>query len=227
MCKEHDQNYHRDCPCCCEQGPQGSIGMQGPQGIQGVPGAQGAQGPTGMQGNAGPQGPKGDAGKDCDCSQTQVVPYMNLYSNVDQHLPLFGDANDGIKFAGTNTATPDFDISQANVNGDIKFLKAAKYLIGYGANGRLEAPFPAPVPSWGTGLFLNGALIPGSVQAAFSQSPDDDSLCINNQVIISINANDIIKLRNVSLHGISLKSVDADLAFPVASANIFAVQVSM
>lgn len=227
MCKDQSNSMsYRDCPCCCEQGPQGPMGLQGPQGIQGVPGAQGAIGPQGIQGNAGAQGPKGDAGKDCDCSQSNMAASFNIYSNVDQHLTPANSSTDFAKFEAQNYADANFDLSQVNVTGEIKFLKAGKYLVLYGTNGRLEAPFPSPVPSWGMGLFKNNVLVPGSIQAAFSQSPDDDSLCLNNEVIIDVMANDLIKLRSVSNNNVFLKSVDTDLLYPVSSVNMAAIRIS-
>src|SRR5260221_173357 len=207
MCKEHMNDYHRDCPCCCEQGPQGPAGLQGPQGIQGVPGAQGAMGPSGLQGSPGPQGPKGDAGKDCDCSQMKEVPYINLYSNLDQVLDANGGATDMCKFEKINSVTaPDFDITLAASQGQIKVLTAGTYVLQWFADGRLHSPFPSPVPSWGLSLYKNSVSVGGSSQVGFTQSPDDDSISLSAEVIIDLAVNDVLMLKNICKSSINLLS---------------------
>lgn len=226
MCKDDmSHEYDRKCPCCCEQGPVGPAGLQGEQGVQGVPGAQGIMGPAGPQGPRGLQGPKGDPGKDCDCSQAGSKAYFNLYSHLDQHLSPFGGAADYCKLPSSNSVSADFDISQANVSGEVKFLKAGIYKIGYAVDGHLEAPFPSPVPSWGMGLYLNGVFVPGSAQAGFSQSPDDDSISLSCAVVIDVKAGDLLKLRSISSSPVMLESVHSELPVPMASSCLFAVQV--
>jgi len=222
MCKE--EMYHMPC---CLQGPQGPAGLQGPQGVQGQSGPQGIMGPSGVQGPQGLQGPKGDPGKDCDCSQVGSKAYFNLYSQIDQHLTASGGALDYCKFPSANAITaPDFDISQSNVSGEVKFLKAGTYQIGYSVDGHLEAPFPSPVPSFGMGLYLNGNFVSGSAEAGFTQSPDDDSISLSCTVIIDVKAGDMLKLRSVSTSPVNLVSFHSDLVVPMASSTLFALQVS-
>lgn len=222
MCK--DDMKHRDCPCCCEQGPQGVPGLKGPQGIQGVPGPQGVPGQMGAQGPQGLQGPKGDSGKDCDCSSI----YANIYSNMDQSVNKYLDPNDFVRFEKMNEVSPDIDVSNAALLGEIKILKNGIYSFSYYVEGSLLPPFPAPVPSWALALFKNGVQVQGSSFGGFNQSPDDDIENVSGQVIISCMAGDIIKVRNIVLtQGVFLKAFHPELAFPVtcASMNILLIKL--
>lgn len=218
MC--YESNHDRKCHCCCLQGPQGIPGPQGSQGIQGQIGPQGPQGLQGIQGPQGMQGIQGEPGKDCDCENMNEV-YLNMYSNVDQSITANGGVSDYVKFSSTNSITPpDFDISMANVTGVIKCLTAGTYVIHWTADGMLQPPFPSPVPSWALALYKNNVVIPGSAQAGFSQSPDDDAICLSGEVIIIIASGDELKLLNVSTLPIFLKAVHPELVVPMTSASI-------
>jgi hypothetical protein len=182
-----------------------------------VPGPQGATGQTGMQG---PQGLQGLPGKDCDCTGI-TDQYINMYSYVDQSLTANGAGNDTVKFQLTNVVSPGgFDTTNAALLGEIKVLHAGTYVIQYHVDGLLTPPYPAPVPSWGVALYKNGILIPGSPIAGFSQSPDDDAICLSNSVQFVLAANDIITLRNITTFPIFLKAVQPEFVTPLASANI-------
>lgn len=218
MCKE-DYEYKR---CCgCQEGPMGPAGLQGEQGIQGVPGPQGVMGPAGPQGPRGLQGPPG---KDCDNSNRECVcaaAWCNVWSEVDQTIGAFNSATDYIKFEGQNEVSAEFDISNKNINGEIKFLKAGTYSVRYSVEASLQPPFPAPVPSWSMALFLNGNRVSGSSFGGFNQSPDDDIENAAGEVIIKVNVNDIIKIRNIVLNqAMLLKAVHPELNFPVTCANL-------
>lgn len=224
MCKEE---YKKEC-CCCIQGPQGIPGLQGPQGPQGVPGVQGAMGPQGVQGIPGLQGP---AGKDCDCSGSDEChccqSYANVWAQPPQILGAFGSANDSVLFQFQNAVIPaDFDLSQMSINGEIKFLKAGVYRIGYGAEAKVSQPIPLPVPSFSFGLWINNIIIPGSTISGYTQAPGDDTIQVNGEVIINIAANDILKLRNASSNGIDMTPNTIGIAFPVtvATLNIFCLK---
>lgn len=224
MCQENMDSHHR-C-CCCIQGPQGMPGLMGSQGIQGVPGPQGVMGPPGIQGVQGLQGPKGDPGKDCDCEDIVKV-YANVFSEVNQTIDQFGGTVDYIKFEAQNQVSADIDISQANVNGEIKIMKHGVYAIYCATEASLNPPFPSPVPSWACAIFKNGVRIPGSSFGGFSSSPDDDLEGSSIQVIVELNVNDLIKLRNISLnHSLLLKSAHPELVFPITGAtmNLFLVK---
>ncbi len=153
------------------QGQQGVMGPQGPQGMQGQPGAQGEMGPAGPKGDKGdkgdagakgdkgdqgPIGPQGPAGI-CDCPEI----YANVWSQVNQSQSAFAAGSDAVMFEGSNDVA-GIDISNANVNGEIKIMTAGDYKISWTVNGRLQPPFPAPVPSWAYSVFINDVFVPGA-----------------------------------------------------------------
>ncbi len=215
MCKD---DCKKEC-CCCVQGPQGVPGLQGPQGIQGVPGPQGIPGQNGMQG---PQGLQGTAGKDGECKCSPCC--VSVYSVMDQSLGANGSSNDFAKFEATSDAFGDcIDWSQAS-QGKLTVLKSGHYKIDWAVNGSLAPPFPAPVPSWGLGVYKNGISIPGTSVAGFSQSPDDDANCITQLLCVMLVAGDVLMLKNVSTFPILLRSVHPELVVPMTSAS-FSISV--
>jgi len=248
MCNDYHDEYHK---CCgCTQGPQGVPGKQGMQGIQGVPGPNGATGPQGAagpagaigsqgaQGVAGAQGPAGVAGpqgiqglqgapgKDCDNRDCCQKGYLSLYSIKDQNLGANGSPT---QFAtlealgvGTNTY---FDWSLAATTGVIKVLIAGVYQLQWDADGMLTSPFSSPVPSWGLGLYRNGALLPGSAVAGFSQSPDDDANCLSALINVALAVGDLLQIRNISTSPIFLKSNHPELVAPMTSASFSALKI--
>lgn len=222
----HDSEF-RKC-CDCKEGPQGVPGLQGPQGIQGVPGAQGAMGLMGLQG---PQGLQGAPGKDCDprpphedcCCQS----YANVYANPPQLLQPFGQPADAVLFQGQNAVSAGhFDLSMMGVDGSVRFLKAGVYYINWGAEAKVEPPVPSPTPSFSFGLWLNGVIVPGSTLSGYTQAPNDDTLHISGEVIIPVQANDVLKLRNASSLVVNMNPNTIGIQFPVtvASLNISCVK---
>ncbi len=244
MC--HDSN---DECCCCfgPQGPQGIQGPQGPQGIQGVPGQDGAPGPMGPmgsqgpqglngqngspgpqgpQGIAGPQGPQGiqgEPGKDCDCSQSGCERYANIYAATAQlvaayNIPAIADQ---VLFDSQNAVSVgDFDLSNSNLTGDIKFLKHGIYHLQWQLQARILPPVPVPVPSWSFGFWINGILVPGSIYSGFTQAPGDDACHSTGDVIIEVKAGDMLRLRNTSVSGVSLNPNVTGSVFPITIASV-------
>lgn len=212
MCKE-------DYKPCCLQGPQGVPGLQGPQGIQGVPGGQGIPGQTGSQG---PQGLQGPPGKDCDehgcrCCES----YLNVFSSPPQLIQPFGTSGDSVLFQGTNASVPaDFDTSMMAINGDVKFLKSAVYIIEWQAEAKVNPPIPSPTPSFSFGLWLSSVLVPGSVVSGYTQAPNDDTLQISGEVIINVKAGDILRLRNASAFVVDMSPNTSGIQFPVTVAAL-------
>lgn len=104
----------------------------------------GAQGPQGLQGE------KGDPGKDCDCKDVDM-PYVNVFASVAQLIQPYnpGAVADQVLFnlQNANSGALDFDLSQMNVSGDIKFLKHGIYHMTWQLQGRITPPVPSPVPS--------------------------------------------------------------------------------
>ena len=221
MCK--DDHYEKHC-CCCNQGPQGVPGLMGPQGIQGVPGAQGATGPQGIQGVQGLQGLQGPAGKDCDCSNMSKEPFANVYSSIAQLIQPYNNAAiaDQVLFDQQNAVSSvlDFDLSQINVSGDIKFLKHGIYHMQWQLQARIATPVPVPVPSWSFGFWINGVLVPGSIYSGFTQAPGDDACHSTGDVIIEIQAGDMLRLRNTSVSTVNLNPNVTGSVFPITIASV-------
>jgi hypothetical protein len=197
-----------DCGCCC---------CVGPQGVQGAQGMMGPQGPQGLQ---------GVAGKDCNPECCKHV-YCGVYSNSDQVLTPNGSVDDFAIFDLVEQVTSlDFDLSQAATLGVIKFLNPGVYRLSWGTNGMLNPPFPAPVPSWGLGCYLNGVLVGGSTVAGFSQSPDDDATDLSIVFFAKVNAGDTVKIKNISTFAIFLKSLHPELVAPMTSTYFTAIKIS-
>ncbi len=218
MCKEEIRHNHHKC---CEQGPQGVPGSQGPQGIQGVPGEQGSMGLQGIQGI---QGMQGEPGKDCDCHGNRACEsYANVYATVPQTISKFGDPVDYVKFDGMNAVSAgDFDLTNVNSLGEIKFLKSGIYHMSWQISAKITPPIPAPVPSWAFGFWVNGIQVPGSVFSGFTQAPDDDASHSTGEVIVQVNAGDVLKMRNAGPNSVDASS--AVVPITIAAVNIECVK---
>jgi hypothetical protein len=106
------------------------------------------------------------------------------------------------------------------VDGSIKFLKSGVYVLNWGAEAKVQAPIVAPTPSFSFGLWLNNVVVPGSVISGYTQAPNDDTLHITNEVIIPINANDVVKLRNASAFILEMAPNTIGIQFPVVVASL-------
>src|SRR6185295_19085303 len=220
-----DDMYNKNC-CCCIQGPQGPAGLQGEQGIQGVPGPQGIMGPAGAQGVQGLQGPPGICTPDqCQGGDHAELPYLNVYASIAQTIQPFNvpAVADQVLFdqQNANSGALDFDISQANVSGDIKFMKHGIYHIAWQLQARITPPVPAPTPSWSFGFWMNQVnLVPGSIYSGFTQAAGDDACHSTGDVIIEVKAGDMIRLRNTSVSLVSLNPNVTGSVFPITIASI-------
>lgn len=223
MCKEdHREDHHWEHKrCCgCKEGPQGVPGLQGPQGIQGQSGPQGPLGQTGLQG---PQGLQGAPGKDCEGGKKESCceRYANIFASPPQLLGPFGSLTDTVTFNNQNSVSAgDFDLSMMSVNGSVKFLKSGVYRIRWGAEAKVEPPIPVPVPSFSFGLWINGVVVPGSVQSGYTQAPNDDTLPISSEVEIIVLANEVLKLRNASSNSVNMNPNTVGIVFPVTVASL-------
>lgn len=210
---------NKNC-CCCIQGPQGIPGLQGPQGIQGVPGPQGIPGQTGAQGVQGLQGPAGI----CDCPDGGGCQrFANLYASLAQIVKAFNvpGVADQVLFDKENAVSVgDFDLSAANTTGDIKFLKHGIYHLQWQLQARIVPPVPDPVPSWSFGFWVNGVLVPGSIYSGFTQAPGDDACHSTGDVIIEVQAGDMIRLRNTSVSDVNLNPNVTGSVFPITIASV-------
>ena len=200
--------------CCCEDClcPPGAQGPQGPQGVPGLTGAQGLQGPQGPQGPVGPQGP---------CCPTSGTTFFNIYSLLDQVIVSNGVAT----FEGVNASSPNVDTTMASTTGQITFNLGGWYELYYDFDALIE-DFPFPVPAWTSSLYLNGVLVPGSTQPAFTISPDYITSHTSGRVIIHINAGDTIELRNSSAVTILLVGLPFGSLVPSACATMSGVRLA-
>jgi hypothetical protein len=216
MCKD---SMDSNC-CCCVQGPQGVPGLQGPQGLQGVPGPQGIPGQNGMQGPQGLQGPAGSSSP----STSGCARYLNVFASVPETIQAFNAAavGDQVLFnqVNQNSALTDFDISQANITGDIKFLQHGIYHMSWQLQARIAPPVPQPVPSWSFGFWLNGVLVPGSIYSGYTSSPNDDAAHSTGEVIMEVQANSMLRLRNTSVSSVVLNPNIGGSVFPITIASI-------
>ncbi len=226
MCKEDkeykNEHHHHKCRCC-DQGPQGVPGLQGEQGVQGVPGAQGIMGPQGPQGVQGLQGkdgvcnPEDCHGRECKCCES----YANIWSELPQIIGGNGAADDTVLFQHQNATVPaDFDLTLMSIDGSVKFLKSGDYRIAFMAEGKVSQPIPVPVPSFSFALWKNNILVPGCTASGFTQAPGDDTIQINGEVMISVLANDVLKLRNASANSVDMTPNTIGILFPVTIASL-------
>lgn len=214
-------NIYADCCCTiCDcpagsQGPAGANGVDGavgPQGVTGAMGPQGPVGPVGAQGDIGPVGPTGPAG----VNNGQSAAFFSIFSTADQTIP----SNGSVLFENTPLNTASFDGSQASSTGIITINKPGIYSVTWGIDGRLAMPFPAPIPAWAFGIFVNNFLNLGSTAGAFTSSPDIDVIHTTNSFIVQLNAGDTLQLVNVSSSSVDLKSTVNGSTVPLASARI-------
>ena len=210
-------------------GPPGPTGPAGPVGAQGIPGAPGPIGPTGLPGTPGlpgqpgPQGipgipgPQGPAGE-CECPHS----YLNAYSSLRRIVSPSGSPGDTVQlnFVQGMFQAADYDITSLAATGALGFLKKGTYKISWFANGKIQAPLVEPVPSWGLGLYLNGVLVAGSSAAGFNDSPNDDASHTGAEVIIPINANDVLMLKNVSNSLVDLNPTVNGLLVPATAVGL-------
>lgn len=183
------------------RGPQGPQGNNGSNGIDGQAGPQGPIGPMGPQGLQGQQGPKGDCiACPCDCSSE----YAQLYSQQLQTLsPSLGlnVAGGQIVFEKLVINTPNIDVSQAGISGDIIINKAGWYVVTKSINGTLN-PLSQPLIAWSVSLFVNGVLLPGSQETNMTLSPDQQNNHVSFSFLVHCNKGDklgIYNMTNVSL----------------------------
>lgn len=190
-------------------GPQGVPGQNGLQGQPGQPGQNGAQGPMGPQGAQGLQGPQGVPGDcvqcPCECEEAE---FAAVYSQLAQELsssPGVNLAGEAVLFEGAIVATPNIDISQANISGKIKVNKAGWYDVVCGMTGTLN-PIPAPLPVWTLSLFLNNILVPASTFSNIPLSPAQGSNEVISDTFVYFNAGDEIMLANTSTANVFLSA---------------------
>ncbi|MFI5405456.1 MAG: hypothetical protein ACHQ1D_02965 [Nitrososphaerales archaeon] len=226
----HDHDKKCNCKCC--PGPMGHDGKQGPKGEQGVPGiqgvpgvngvngvngvdgqmgAQGPMGPVGPAGEQGPMGPKGDCIEcPCDC-KPEEPEFAQVYSTADQNLfasPGINLPGGVVLFENAVFATPNIDITNAALLGQIKVNKAGWYTIEQSVCGTLN-PLSAPLIVWGLAIFKNGLIIPGTTFVDMTLSPDQQANNTSSLIIVFLNVGDVLELHNMTTQNLLLNAIAA------------------
>jgi hypothetical protein len=142
----------------------------------------------------------------CDCPFGKNAEFAELYSSLPQLLA----ASPGPNLAGQSAlfenvvySTAGIDVSQANVNGQIKINKAGWYDISSGMSGSLN-PIPSPLPVWTMSLFQNGNIVPGSTFANLTLSPVQQANEVVADVFLHFNVGDVVQLANTSVSQVNL-----------------------
>jgi len=166
------------------QGPRGQDGLQGPQGIQGL------QGIPGMCVNCFEHG-------ECRCPEPE---FAEVGSTATQDLAASPGANmaGGVALMEVSIhATPNIDLSQAAINGKVTVNRAGWYQVSTGVCGSLN-PVVSPLPVWTFSLFKNAMIVQGSTFANMTISPEQKANEIVSQVLVHIDAGDVLELANTS-----------------------------
>ncbi len=116
--------------------------------------------------------------------------------------------------------SPDFDITNAALTGEIKILTHGLYSLNWGFDGLLAPPYPFPVPAWGLGIYLNGVLVPGTTSGSCSITPDEIVTHTSGGYILELNVNDVIKLVSLCSLPIQAVSTPFGLVSPIMSTRI-------
>jgi hypothetical protein len=126
-----------------------------------------------------------------------------------------------VKFDSQDSVSAgDFDLTQMNVTGDIKFLKHGIYHLAWQLQARIAPPIPQPVPSWSFGFWINGVLVPGSIYSGYTSSPNDDAAHSTGDVIIEVQAGDMLRLRNTCVSPVVLNPNINGSVFPITIASV-------
>jgi hypothetical protein len=189
-------------------GPMGGAGPAGPQGLQGIPGLDGKEGLMGPQGVPGPQGLQGVPGDcvECPCECEPEFEFAQIYSDQPQALVVSPGANlagGPVLFNNIFTNTPAIDLTNVNLNGEIKFLKAGWYRVYEQVCATLN-PLSAPLIVWGLALFKNGVLVPGTLFVDMTLSPDQQANNTGALSLVHFDVNDVLTLNNMTVQQLLL-----------------------
>ncbi len=153
-------------------GPRGNTGATGPQGPRGATGATGATGPRGgATGATGPQGPQGATGPAGGLSQ-----YGYIYNQGAEVVPIEAD----VSFDTNGILTTR--IIHAVGTSHIHITSAGIYKVTFSVSSVEPNQFA---------LFVNGALVPGTVYGSGAGTQQS-----YGQAIITLADGDVITLRN-------------------------------
>ncbi|MBV4435809.1 collagen-like protein, partial [Clostridium tyrobutyricum] len=168
------------------QGVQGPAGVDGPQGSVGPTGPQGIQGPTGLQGPQGPQGPAGADGATGPANGLNAYGY--IYNLQDSMAIVNGDilfSNNGyLNGIAHTTGTAEISITQTGIY-------EINYIISTTINSNTAS----------LAIAVNGFVQP-STQVIVLLGAGKTS----GNAVLTLNAGDIITLRNTSTNTIVLEN---------------------
>jgi len=145
---------------------------------------------------------------ECRCP----AAYLNLYSLIAQ--PLASAAPALFEVIGVDSG--DFDVSQANISGEIKIMKKGVYVINWGANAALQT-LAFPVPAWGFALYLNWCYCSRFCAGACSITPDEVVTHTSGLTLLELQVGDLLKLVNISNQPVATISAPVGLLQPIAS----------
>ena len=148
-------------------GSAGAAGLQGTTGATGAPGTAGTNGAAGTTGATGPQGPIGPSGR----SQ-----YAYVYNVAAEAVAVEAD----IAFDSNGTLTSGIT-HVAGATG-VTFVTAGIYKITFSVSATGVSQI---------GLFINGALVPGSNYGSGAGTQQN-----TGQVILAVAAADVLTVRN-------------------------------
>lgn len=170
------------------QGPQGAGGLIGPQGPQGTVGVAGPQGPAGPAGAIGPIGLTGATGPAGAAGTNGLSQYAYIYNTGAQTVALEAD----VSFDNNGVITPGITHSPGTAS--VVLVNAGVYKVTFSVSGSQPSQFA---------LFLNGALVPGSVYGSGAGTQQN-----TGQVLIQIGAGDVLTLKNhTSSAGVDLQTL--------------------
>ncbi|MER2079119.1 collagen-like protein, partial [Psychrobacillus psychrotolerans] len=152
-------------------GPTGATGDIGPTGATGATGDTGPTGATGATGDTGPTGATGATG-------FGLSEYAYIYNLSAQTIPVEAD----VPFDTNGILTPG--ITHAPGDTDILFTVPGIYEVTFSVSGTQPNQFA---------LFLNDALVPGTIYASGAGTQQNTGLSI-----FQIAAGDVLTLRNHS-----------------------------
>ncbi|MFT8318805.1 MAG: collagen-like protein, partial [Sporolactobacillus sp.] len=155
----------------------GDIGATGPTGDTGATGPIGATGPAGPTGDIGATGPTGATGA-TGATGGGLSEYGYIYNLAAQVVAIEAD----VLFSTNGVITPG--ITHAPGTSLIAITTPGDYEVTFSVSGVEPNQFA---------LFLNGALVPGTIYGSGAGTQQN-----NGQVILTIASGDALTLRNHS-----------------------------
>ncbi|MBR9649289.1 DNRLRE domain-containing protein [Clostridium tyrobutyricum] len=174
------------------QGPQGPQGVQGPAGVDGPQGSVGPTGPQGIQGPTGPQGPQGPQGPAGADGATGPANGLNAYGYIYNLQDSMAIANGDILFSNNGYLN---GIAHTTGTAEISITQTGIYEINYIISTTINSNTAS------LAIAVNGFVQP-STQVIVLLGAGKTS----GNAVLTLNAGDIITLRNTSTNTIVLEN---------------------